>query len=186
MNKHKKTAPLDNLSGDLKNWKTMSGKDLYYSAFYIEDPRPLLKRYMPVIGGDLLAGCFSIAMAALLVAVSYLSGLQIDVVTKSVFFGALALSVVFSLAKAQVLAGRTHWVWIHIGVYLICLLISLPAITYRPNTYLYSMALLGPLVGLLILNSNRCREMHQKMLEIRHKREAIIATLKEQGRWKWW
>jgi hypothetical protein len=48
------------------------------------------------------------------------------------------------------------------------------------------MALLGPLVGLLILNSNRCREMRQKMLEIRHKREAIIATLKEQGKWKWW
>jgi len=72
------------------------------------------------------------------------------------------------------------------GIYLICLLVSLPAIAYRPNAYLYSMALLSPLIGLLILNSKRCRELRHTMLEIRHKREAIIATLKKQGRWKWW
>ena len=48
------------------------------------------------------------------------------------------------------------------------------------------MALLAPLIGLLILNSNRCRERRQTSVDIRHKREAIIASLKQQGRWKWW
>jgi hypothetical protein len=38
----------------------------------------------------------------------------------------------------------------------------------------------------LILNSHRCRELRHKLVEIRHKREAVIATLKKQGRWKWW
>ncbi|MDE1908928.1 hypothetical protein ACW9I4_19915 [Pseudomonas sp. SDT2931_S440] len=186
MNIRKKTKDLSNVNGDVKDWKTMSGKDLYYSFFFIEDPRPLLKRYMPTIASWMLAGCFSIAMMGILVLVTYLDSALEDRTLRNWFFGGLAVSILFSLAQIQVVYGRPHWVWINVGIYFVCLLISLPAITYRPNTYLYSMALLGPLVGLLILNSNRCREMRQKMLEIRHKREAIIATLKEQGKWKWW
>lgn len=72
------------------------------------------------------------------------------------------------------LYGRIHGIWINVAVYLACLLVSLPAITYGPNIYIYSMAL-SPLTGLLILNSKRCRELRHKMVEIRHKREAIIA-----------
>lgn len=48
------------------------------------------------------------------------------------------------------------------------------------------MALVGPLAGLLILNSNRCKEMRKKMVEIRNKREERVVTLKKQGKWKWW
>ncbi|MCZ3011407.1 hypothetical protein NYY91_18650, partial [Acinetobacter baumannii] len=89
-------------------------------------------------------------------------------------------------SKAQVNYGHIRAVWISVGIYLICLLISLPAIAYRPPLFLYDMSLLSPLTGLLILNSNRCRELRHKMVEIRLKREDIIATLKKQGRWKWW
>lgn len=46
------------------------------------------------------------------------------------------------------------------------------------------MSLLSPLIGLLILNSHRCRELRHKMVEIRQKREGIILTLNKQGRWK--
>lgn len=59
-------------------------------------------------------------------------------------------------------------------------------ITGCPPLLLYFMALLSPLIGLLALNSTRSRERRHKMVEIRQKREAIIATLKKQGRWKWW
>ena len=96
------------------------------------------------------------------------------------------MSVVFSVAQIEVLYGRIHWVWVNVAIYLACLLVALPSIAYLPNAYLYSLCLLSPLIGLLILNSNRCRELRHKMVEIRHKREAIIATLKKQGRWKWW
>jgi len=41
-------------------------KDQYYSSLFIEDPWQLLKRFMPVIGGDALAGCFSIALTTML------------------------------------------------------------------------------------------------------------------------
>ena len=141
---------------------------------------------MPVIGADILVACTSIGLTAILTMLTYLSTYPIGFATKTSFFGATGLGAVFALAKYEVLYGRIHWVLLNMAIYLICLLVSLPAIAYRPNAYLYSMALLSPLIGLLILNSKRCRELRHKMLEIRHKREAIIATLKKQGRWKWW
>ncbi|CAI8719886.1 membrane hypothetical protein [Pseudomonas marginalis] len=117
---------------------------------------------------------------------TYLPTHPVEFVAKTCFFSAAGLGAVFALAKYEVLYGRIHWVWINVAIYLLCLLISLPAILWRPNTYLYALALLCPLVGLLILNSNRCRELRQKSVELRHKRLVIIATLKQQGRWKWW
>ncbi|MFL1502552.1 hypothetical protein ACI77J_16380 [Pseudomonas sp. O64] len=161
-------------------------KNHYYSAAFIEDPWQLLKRYMPIIWGDALLGCFSIALAAILAMLTYLSTYPIGFATKTSFFGAAGLGAVFAIAKYQVLYGRIQWAWLNVAIYLICLLVSLPTIAYGPNVYLYSMTLLGPLTGLLILNSNRCRELRHKMVEIRHKREAIITSLKNQGRWKWW
>lgn len=141
---------------------------------------------MPVIAADFLVACISIGLTATLTMLTYLSSYPIGVATKASFFGATGLGALFALAKYEVLYGRIRWAWINVSVYLICLLITLPAIEYRPNTYLYSMTLLAPLIGLLILNSNRCRELRHKMVDVRHKREAIIATLKKQGRWKWW
>jgi hypothetical protein len=38
--------------------------------------------------------------------------------------------------------------------------------------------LLFPLLGLLLLNSQRHREMRQKLREVRHLREAVIARQK--------
>ncbi|AUG08842.1 hypothetical protein [Pseudomonas sp. S09G 359] len=188
MKKHKALKALEKMghSSSLPDLNTLSGKDLFYSVFYIEDPRPLRKRYGPVMGGWMLAGCFSVAMTGLLILNTYLSGAPEDATLRNWFFSGLAINVVFSIAQIQVLYGHPHWTWVNVVIYLMCLLVSLPTIAYRPNLYLYAITLLAPLLGLLILNSNRCRELRRKSVEIRHKREAIIATLKQQGRWKWW
>ncbi|MRJ20164.1 hypothetical protein FRT60_07395 [Pseudomonas haemolytica] len=161
-------------------------KSRYCSANFIQDPWQLFKRYMPVIGGDALAGCFSIALTAILTVLTYLSTYPIGFATKTSLFSAMGLGAVFAIAKAEVLYGRINWVWINVGIYLTCLLISLPTITYAPNIYIYVMAALSPLFGLLMLNSKRCRELRQKSVEIRQQRQAIVTTLKQQGRWKWW
>ncbi|MGY2680971.1 hypothetical protein [Pseudomonas tolaasii] len=166
---------------------TITGEG-FYPFFYIVDPKQLRKRYMFVIGGWALAGCFAIAMTGILILLTYLDGAHDNYTLRNWFFGGVALSVMFSVAQAQVLYGHRHWIWVNVGIYTGLLLVSLPAIAYRPNLYLYlyTSALLSPLIGLLILNSNRCREMRHKMVEIRRKRQDIIAGLKKQGRWKWW
>jgi len=190
MKKQKALKALEKLGHDtnvsLPDSKALSGWDLFYAKFYIEDPRPWRRRYLLVFGGWLLSGCFSIALTGVLIMVTYLSEAPEASSLRNWFFGGVAMSVVFSVAQLEVLYGRIHWVWVNVAIYLACLLVALPSIAYRPNAYLYSLCLLSPLIGLLILNSNRCRELRHKMVEIRHKREAIIATLKKQGRWKWW
>ncbi len=98
----------------------------------------------------------------------------------------MLICAMFTVAQAHVFYSRTHWVWINVEIYCLCFLASLLSIIYNPNTYLYSMALLGPLIGLFILNSSRCREMRHTMVQVRRKREDIIATLKKQGKWKGW
>ena len=59
-----------------------------------------------------------------------------------------------------------------------CLLFALPMIQYDLHTLVYGSAVLFPLLGLLLLNSKRHREMRQKLLEIRHLRQAAIAKRK--------
>lgn len=169
-----------------KDWKTMTPEERAYAYFYFEDPQKFRRRYALVMGADVLAGCFTIAMTASLLLVTFLSKLSEDHAIKIFFFGSLALGLVLFFSKIQVNYGRIRMVWMSVGIYVMCLLISLPAIAYRPPLLLYFMALLSPLIGLLVLNSNRSRELRHKMVETRHKREAIIATLKKQGRWKWW
>lgn len=168
------------------NSQKKTKKSGYYSAAFIENPWQLLKRYMPLIGIDAIVGCCSIALAAILATLTYLATYTVDVIAKTGFMGGMGLGAAFALAKAEVLYGRIHWVWVNVAVYCLCFLTSLPSIIYKPDTYLYVMALLCPLVGLLILNSARCRELRRKMVEVRHKRENIITTLKKQGRWKGW
>ncbi|WP_439864738.1 hypothetical protein [Pseudomonas antarctica] len=170
---------------DATDLNTITGLG-FYSFFYIVDPSLLRRRYMFVIGGWMLSGCFAIAMTGILILLTYLDGAHDNDTLRNWFFGGIALSVVFSVAQIQVLYGHRHWIWVNVGIYIALLLVSLPTINYQPNTYLYATALLSPLIGLLILNSNRCREMRHTMVEIRQKRQDIIATLKKQGRWKWW
>lgn len=188
MSKH---VPKKGLSGSEKDEiyedrKALTSEDRAYAYFYFENPQTFRRRYALVIGADLITGCSTIAMTAVLLLLTFLSRLPEDLATKICFLGSIAAGLVLFFSKAQVNYGHIRAVWISVGIYLICLLISLPAIAYRPPLFLYAMSLLSPLTGLLILNSNRCRELRHKMVEIRLKREDIIATLKKQGRWKWW
>jgi hypothetical protein len=55
---------------------------------------------------------------------------------------------------------------------------GLPMVAYGATTLLYGISLLFPLLALLLFNSKRHREMRQKLLEVRHLRQAMIAELK--------
>ena len=155
-------------------------------SFYIVDTRPLLAHYRLALFGGVLALCFSIATASTLMNLTYFSDAS-DGVSDGVFFlGGGMACVVFGVAQSIVLHGYPQWVWLQVGVFMIYLLLVVPTAIYSPDHALFTFALLSPLLGLLCLNSKRQREMRLKMVEIRHKREAIIATLKKQGRWKGW
>ncbi|TFY90696.1 hypothetical protein DYL61_20010 [Pseudomonas nabeulensis] len=186
MSKHKRRRHLKEFETDEKwnDWKTLNPEERAYAYFYFENPKKFRRRYALVIGADLMIGCLTIAMTAVLMLMTFLTTMDEDIAVRIFYFGSLVVGFTLVASKIQVVYGRIRLVWMSVGIYVICLLISIPAIAYRPPLFLYFMALLSPLTGLLVLNSPRCRELRYKMLEIRHKREDTIATLKQQGRWK--
>ncbi|MCM2377970.1 MULTISPECIES: hypothetical protein [Pseudomonas fluorescens group] len=154
--------------------------------FYIVDPGPLWTRHKLGLFGGVLALCFSIATAGTLMNLTYFADASDELADDAFFIAGGTACVVFGIAQSLVLHGYPRWVWLQVGVFMIYSLLVVPTIIYSPDHLLFTFALLSPLTGLLCLNSNRQREMRREMLEIRHKRNGVIATLKKQGRWKRW
>ncbi|KQW40991.1 hypothetical protein ASC85_15305 [Pseudomonas sp. Root401] len=65
-----------------------------------------------------------------------------------------------------------------VAFYVLCFLTVLPSHGYEPHPVVYMTGVLFPLLGLLLLNSKRHREMRSKLLEIRRQRELIIQAAK--------
>lgn len=74
--------------------------------------------------------------------------------------------------------GRVVWVWGIALLFVTCLFAALPIIEYRPINVLYFLALLAPLIGLLILNSNRHREMRKIVFIVSKKRKRFLGIRK--------
>lgn len=130
--------------------------------------------------------CFSIGTAGTLMNLTYFADSSDEFATGAFFIGSAIACTIFGIAQSAVLHGYPKWAWLQAGVFMIYFLAVIPTAIYSPDRTLFFLSLLSPLIGLLSLNSRRQREMRRKMLEIRHERQAIIATLKQQGKWKWW
>jgi hypothetical protein len=140
--------------------------------------RQFLSQYFPVFMGAIFALVFSLAFAVPLFFDSYFRTIPVAENAKWSFLGGITLTLVVVHCNFMIARGRPFWVWPLVVVSGLCFLSVLPAIEYRPNTLIYSLSLLFPLVALLLLNSKRHREMRQKLLELRHLREAAIAKHK--------
>ncbi len=80
--------------------------------------------------------------------------------------------------------GRSWGVRAIVVFYLVCLFIVLPTYGYRPHPVAYVTGLLFPLLGLLLLNSKRHREMRQKLLELRNERIATRSATRQRKKMK--
>ena len=143
------------------------------------DRRSFLARYFPVFMGTIFMAIFSGSVAISTAGVTYLRG--VDPQLKSSYSGAAILILVAVLVLGNVMIARGYpWATRLMAGYLgACLLFVLPMIQYDLNRLVYGSAVLFPLLGLLLLNSNRHREMRQRLLEIRHLRQAVIAARKK-------
>lgn len=134
-----------------------------------------LTRYFPVFMGTIFMAIFSGSAAVSMAGVTYLRG--VDPALKSSYSGAAILVLVAVLVFGSVMIARGYrWATRLVAGYLVCcLLFVLPMIQYGINTLVYGSAVLFPLLGLLLLNSRRHREMRQRLLEVRRLRQAVIA-----------
>ena len=158
----------------------------HQDSAYLVDLRAYWARHRLAVFGGLLALCFSIATAGTLMNLTYFADAPGELADGAFFIVCGIACGAFGIAQSLVLHGYRQWVWLQVGVFMTYLLLVVPTAIYSPDHVLYSLSLLSPLIGLLCLNSNRQREMRREMVELRHQRETIIATLKQQGRWKRW
>lgn len=142
------------------------------------DMGSFLARYFPVFMGTIFMAIFSGSAAVSTAGVTYLRGF--DPALKSSYSGGAILLLVAVLVFGNIMIARGYpWASRLVAAYLgACLLFVLPMIQYDLNTLVYGSAVLFPLIGLLLLNSKRHREMRQKLVEIRHLRQAAIAKRK--------
>ncbi|BBP61769.1 hypothetical protein PHLH4_53590 [Pseudomonas sp. St316] len=74
--------------------------------------------------------------------------------------------------------GRSWGFRVIVAFYVLCFLTVVPTYGYEPHPIVYMTGLLFPLLGLLLLNSKRHREMRSKLVDIRRQRALIIQAAK--------
>ncbi|SCZ11030.1 MULTISPECIES: hypothetical protein [unclassified Pseudomonas] len=140
--------------------------------------KSFLARYFPVFMGTILLGCFSGSTLLVLAGATYWRALEPSTRTDYVGLGTLALVLVLVLGNLLIARGRAWAVWWVAGYFLACLAAVLPTFAYGAHQGVYLFALLLPLLGLLLLNSKRHREMRSKLVDIRRQRALIIQAAK--------
>jgi len=145
--------------------------------FLVDLPR-FLARYFPTFIGGIFAVLASLACAIPLMTDFYFPDTSLGEQATWSFLGGMAITLVVVHCNFMVVRGRPQWVWGVVAVLVVCLLSVLPTLEDRPHKVIYALAVLFPLLGLLLLNSKRHREMRSKLVDIRHQREALKNALK--------
>ena len=127
-----------------------------------------LAHYFPTFICAFFLACFALSASISLVSSTYFRGDPER--GKYSFIVALVLSLLLALSHFVMIRGRSWGVRAIIVFYLVCFLTVLPTYGYKPHPVAYVTGLLFPMLGLLLLNSKRHREMRQKLLELRHER----------------
>lgn len=137
-----------------------------------------VRHYFPTFIGGIFSGIFSIACVLVLYVEAFYRRLGIGQDVIWIFGGALFALGFLCVCHFFLIWGRVIWVWGVGLLFFICLCLIIPAIEYRPTQTLYFLGVLSPLIGFLILNSNRHREMRKILVSVRHKRERFLGIRK--------
>jgi drug/metabolite transporter (DMT)-like permease len=127
-----------------------------------------LSRYFPVFIGAFFLAVFSMSCMVSLVVTTFIRGHT--EAANYMLVSALALSLVLCFGNFMMIRGRTWAVWIIVALLIISLLAVLPTYPYRPHMFSFTTGILFPLLGLLMLNSKRHREMRSALVKVRAER----------------
>ncbi|MFP3494297.1 hypothetical protein SB759_08725 [Pseudomonas sp. SIMBA_059] len=140
--------------------------------------RSFLSTYFAVFMGAIFACIFTLVLAVPVFFDSYMPRLSMADNAKYSFLVGIALTLVVVHCNFMIARGRPQWTWPLVGLLGVCFVGVLPTLNDQPNGVMYSLSLLLPLLGLLLLNSKRHREMRQKLVEVRRLRQTMIAQHK--------
>lgn len=145
--------------------------------------RPFFARYFPVFMAVVYAGIIGATATVSLAGRTYFRTMPLELAAPAEFWTCIALSLVITTSHLMMVYGRSGWVWVMVAFFVICLLTTLPMVRFSPNKFLYAESLFWPLLGLLILNSKRHREMRGLFIDLRYRRQRLRQLLSgRQGR----
>ncbi|WP_455926351.1 hypothetical protein [Pseudomonas putida] len=134
-------------------------------------PTRWLAKYYPVFIGVVLCSCLAIGTLVAIIGFSYLASIPLKPHKGGLLVGGgAAVGLVVFTSHFLLLRGRLWAVWIITTVLLGCLLIALPSYFYDPPLGVFAVAVLSPAVGVLLLNSQRHREMRNHLANLRKQR----------------
>jgi len=128
-------------------------------------PVSWLARFYPSFISVILLACFAIGSS-----VSSIDQWQVEIILAT----AMVLCLIVVISHFLLVKGRIWAVWPVVGVFLLCLVISLLGYSRDLPAWVNVSTIMFPLLGLLILNSRRHREMRQHLLFLRRQREGLL------------
>ena len=137
-----------------------------------------MRRYFPTFMAGIFAGIFSIVFVTVLYIEAFFRQPKPGDGVEWLLGSALIAVFYMCVCHFFLVWGRVVWVWGIVLLFVTCLCAAFPIIEYRPIKVLYFLALLAPLMGLLVLNSDRHREMRKIMVVVRSKRKRFVGMRK--------
>lgn len=138
--------------------------------------KAFLAQYFPAFICAFFLACFSLSVAISLASSTFFRSDPER--ARYSFLAAVFLGLLLAFSHFVMIRGREWGAWVIAAFYVVCFLVVLPTYSYRPHMAAYVIGLLFPLLGLLLFNSKRHREMRQKLVELRQLRKAAIAKHK--------
>ncbi|KRP67064.1 hypothetical protein TU82_05045 [Pseudomonas orientalis] len=130
----------------------------------------VLRRYLPVLIGTTVMAILSGILVTVLDDSTYLRRFDPSLKAQMSGWSLITLAAVLVFSSVMMVRGR-HWASIVLaGYFALCLMLVVPSIQYHPHSLAYSLGVVCPLCGLLLLNTERHREMRQKLFELRVQR----------------
>lgn len=130
----------------------------------------VLRDYLPVLIGTTVMAILSGTLVTVLDDSTYLRRFDPLLKEQMSAWSLAALAAVLVFASVMMVCGR-YWASVVLtGYFALCLMLVVPTIEYHPHTLVYSLGVVCPLCGMLLLNTERHREMRQKLFELRVQR----------------
>ena len=137
--------------------------------------KAFLLAHFPAFIGVILAGYLGGSGVISLAASTYFADVPVATSATVSWFVVVVAALFVTNSNFLVVRGHAWAVWGMVGFFVLCLLVALPTLAYRPHWFIYSECLFWPLLGLLLINSKGYRLMVGKLVEVRRLREAAKA-----------
>ncbi|MBK5002279.1 hypothetical protein IAE37_004555 [Pseudomonas sp. S31] len=133
-----------------------------------QELQAFLSRYFGVFIAEFTLSCFAVGGTVSLVFATYLRSPD-----RSLSVMALAVAAAVSAASHIAMVRGYAWgVRGVIGILVVALLAALPSYGYRPHMGAYVSVLVFALLALLVINTQRYRDMRVQLVSYRHIRKA--------------